>query len=250
MKVAAYQAPLLPIGSMDALGLIHEQVALCESQGILILCCPETILGGLADLSDEPAKLAIRTANGELDRTLAPLRSPTVTTIIGFTELAADGNLYNSAAVLHRGVVAGVYRKHYPARRRSVYTAGHESTVFEAGTLKFAVIICNDSNYVQPAKAMTERGATALFVPSNNALPAKKASVEIVRETRAADVTRAVENRAWVIRADVTGQLDGLMAHGTSAVIDPTGRVVIEANANNSELIIADLSLDQIALNQ
>src|SRR5262245_49507367 len=108
---------------MDALGLIREQVAVCESQGVSILCCPEAILGGLADFCDDPSRVAIRTSDGELTRTLAPLRSPAVTTIIGFTELASDGNLYNSAAVLHRGVVAGVYRKHYPARRKSVYAA-------------------------------------------------------------------------------------------------------------------------------
>jgi predicted amidohydrolase len=226
---------------MDALGLIREQVALCESQGISILCCPEAILGGLADLSDEPSRLAIRTADGELDRTLAPLRSTTVTTIIGFTELASDGNLYNSAAVLHCGVVAGVYRKRHPARRRSVYAAGSASTVFEAGALKFAIIICNDSNYVQPAKAMTGQGAAVLFVPSNNALPSERTSAGIVRETRTVDVTRAVENRAWVIRADVAGQHGELAAHGTSAVVNPTGQVVTEAGGNSPELLVVDL---------
>jgi 5-aminopentanamidase len=226
---------------MDALGLIREQVALCESQGVSILCCPEAILGGLADLSDEPFRLGIRTANGELDWTLAPLRSPAVTTIIGFTELASDGNLYNSAAVLHCGEVVGVYRKHHPARRRSVYAAGSASIVFKVGALKFAIIICNDSNHVQPAKAMTEQGAAVLFVPSNNALPAEWASTAIVRETRAVDVNRAVENRAWVIRADVAGQYGQLAAHGTSAVINPTGQVVTEASGNYPELLVVDL---------
>ncbi len=226
---------------MNALGLIREQVALCEAQGVSILCCPEAILGGLADFSDEPFRLAIRTADGELDRTLAPLRSLAVTTIIGFTELASDGILYNSAAVLHRGVVAGVYRKHYPARRRSVYLAGSASIVFKVGALKFAIIICNDSNFVQPAKVMTEQGAAVLFVPSNNALPAERASAKIVRETRTVDVNRAVENRAWVIRADVAGQHGELVAHGTSAVVDPTGQVVAEASGNNPELLVVDL---------
>ena len=41
MKVAAYQAPLLKSGSMEAVGLIKTQIE--------ILCCPEAILGGLAD---------------------------------------------------------------------------------------------------------------------------------------------------------------------------------------------------------
>jgi predicted amidohydrolase len=60
MKVAAYQAPLLPAGSREAIEFIREQVARCESEGVSILCCPEAILGGLADYSQNPLKFAIR----------------------------------------------------------------------------------------------------------------------------------------------------------------------------------------------
>ena len=49
MRVAAYQAPLLPAGSMEALALIRKRVEWCEAEGVSILCCPEAILGGLAD---------------------------------------------------------------------------------------------------------------------------------------------------------------------------------------------------------
>jgi hypothetical protein len=55
MKVAAYQAPLLAEGSMYALDLIQERVAWCEAERIAVLCCPEAILGGLADYSENPA---------------------------------------------------------------------------------------------------------------------------------------------------------------------------------------------------
>jgi 5-aminopentanamidase len=49
MKVAAYQAPLLSAGSMEALELIGDRVRWCETEGVDILCCPEAVLGGLAD---------------------------------------------------------------------------------------------------------------------------------------------------------------------------------------------------------
>ena len=42
--VAAYQAPLLPSGSMESLDLIRRQVDLCESEDVEILCCPAAIL--------------------------------------------------------------------------------------------------------------------------------------------------------------------------------------------------------------
>src|SRR4030095_2663527 len=76
LKVAAYQAPLLPSGSTNvAVSLIREQVQWCESEGVEILCCPEGVLGGLADYATQPAAFAIDVESGELQTALAPLAS-------------------------------------------------------------------------------------------------------------------------------------------------------------------------------
>ena len=99
---------------------------------------------------------------------LAPLASDVVTSISGFTESTRDGRLYNAAAVYHRGAVIGIYRKLFPATRRSVYEAGNKTPVFDVDGLKFGIVICRDSNYFEPARIMAAPGATALFVPTNN----------------------------------------------------------------------------------
>src|SRR5580700_8032683 len=103
MKVAAYQAPLLPGGSMAALDLIRDRVKWCEAEGVDILCCPEAVLGGLADDAEYPADFAIDVESGQLETLLAPLASKSVTTIVGFTETVGAGTLYNAAAVFHAG---------------------------------------------------------------------------------------------------------------------------------------------------
>ena len=66
IRVAAYQAPLLAPGSMDVLDSVRMQVKRCESEGVTILCCPEAILGGLADNYQHPLHLAIATEAGVL----------------------------------------------------------------------------------------------------------------------------------------------------------------------------------------
>lgn len=101
VRIAAYQAPLLAPGSMEALDLIREQIDRCESEGVDILCCPEAIIGGLADHAPEPAGIAIDVEAGQLSTILAPLASKTVTTILGFTEIDRRGRLFNTAAVYH-----------------------------------------------------------------------------------------------------------------------------------------------------
>lgn len=239
MRVAAYQAPLLPVGSMDALGLIRSRVEVCEASGVSVLCCPEAILGGLADYADDPASVAISTDRIEV--TLAPLASSAVTTIVGFTELSPAGLLYNSAAVIHRGMVLGVYRKMHPAINRSVYEPGRDAPVFRVGELTFGIVICNDSNYREPARRMAAQGAIALFVPTNNGLPPMKAGEELVAQARSVDMVRAVENSTWVIRADVAGRANGLVSYGSSGIVDPGGMVMQSARPLSEDLIVAEI---------
>jgi predicted amidohydrolase len=238
MKVAAYQAPLLPCGFMAAVELIRKRVEWCEAEGVEILCCPEAILGGLADYAERPAEFALDVESGQLSAALAPLASDTVTTILGFTEIFA-GQLYNSAAVFHKGAVAGLYRKLYPAIRKSIYRAGDRVPVFTVGSLTFGIVICYDSNFPKPARLMAFQGATVLFVPSNNGLPLEKA--DVVRDARNADIARATENSMWVIRADVAGHTADRVSYGSSSIVGPDGMVLQSAWRLTEGLLVADL---------
>jgi len=240
VKVAAYQAPLHAISSLAVLGLIREQVDWCEANGVEILCCPEGMLGGLADFVSRPAEIAIDVRSGQLRELLSPLASDRVTTILGFTEIDQD-RLYNSAAVFYQGTVAGVYRKMHPAINRSVYTAGDEAPVFTVGDLTFGIILCRDSNFPEPARSMAARGAAALFVPSNNGLPPAKGGPELIDQSRNADIARATENGVFVIRADVAGQAGDLVSHGSSGIIDPGGRVLQSARSLAPDLLVAEI---------
>jgi 5-aminopentanamidase len=245
MKVAAYQAPLLEAGSMDALDLIRTRVGWCEAERVDILCCPEAILGGLADYSRDPRQFAISATTGRLDTLLAPIASDTVTTILGFTELSDGGALYNTAALFHRGMVVGLYRKLHPAINRSVYEPAHEVPVFRVGGLTFGILICNDSNDSELARSIAARGATAVFVPTNNALPLARAHATVVEEARNVDTATAVENRLWVVRADVAGRTDLWLSYGSSAIVDPDGTVVRCTRHLCEDLIVADLETNR-----
>lgn len=241
MKVAAYQAPLCATSSREVIGLIREQVDSCESEGVEILCCPEGVLGGLADYANRPTEIAIDVERGQLHAVLSPLASDTVATILGFTEIDQRGRLYNSAAVFHKGSVVGLYRKLYPAINKSIYEAGDKIPVFTVGELTFGIIICNDSNYCEPARIMASRGATALFVPTNTGLPPAKGGPELVAEARNCDIARAIENSVSVIRADVAGRTETLVSYGSSGIVDPDGMVLKSARQLGAELIVADI---------
>ncbi len=241
MKVAAYQTPLHATGSKGVLDLICEQVNWCDANGVEILCCPEGVLGGLADYASSPTDIAIDVESGQLHALLAPLANERVTTILGFTEVDRSGCLYNSAAVYHQGAVVGIYRKLYPAINKSVYAAGDKMPVFTLNGLTFGIVICNDSNYYEPARIMAAQGAAALFVPTNNGLPPTKAGAELVAQARNADIARAVENSVFVIRADVAGRTENLVSYGSSGIVDRDGMVLQSAGQLDSDLLVAEI---------
>jgi predicted amidohydrolase len=240
MKVAAYQAPLLPSGSMAALELIRDRVKWCETAGVDILCCPEAVLGGLADDAECPGHIAIDVENGQLEALLAPLASQSVTVIVGFTEAGGAGTLYNTAAVVHAGKVVGLYRKRHPAIRTSVYSAGRHSPVFTVGSLSFGIMICNDSNYPELATDMVARGARAIFLPSNNSLPPERA--DVVALSRAVDIARARDNDVMIIRADVAGRTANRVSFGSSAIVDARGAVIRAAKALSEDILVAEVA--------
>jgi 5-aminopentanamidase len=185
--------------------------------------------------------LGLRSDNGQLASVLAPLASDSVTSIIGFSELASDGVFYNAAAIFQRGQVIGLYRKIHPAIRQSVYAAGSKTPVFQAGKLTFGVVICNDSNYPELARLMTAQGATVLFIPTNNSLPNPRASLKLNAAASHADTTLALENRIWVIRADVAGRNAGFTGYGASEIVDPGGRVVQHGLLKRSSMLVQEI---------
>ena len=181
---------------------------------------------------------------GQLSATLAPLASDTVTTILGFTEISGTGQPFSSAAVFHKGAVVGVYRKLYPAIRKSIYQPGDRSPVFRVGSLTFGIVICNDSNYPEPARIMAAQGATALFVPTNNGLPPEKA--DVVTDARNADIALARANRVSVIRADVAGWTGDRVSYGSSGIVDHDGTILHSAQRLTEDLLVADLDTPDV----
>src|SRR3984893_12166516 len=96
--------------------------------------------------------------------------------------------------------------------------------VFQIDGLTSGIMICNDSNYPEPARMMAEKGATALFIPTNNGLPPEKA--DVAAHARKVDIALEIEPGASIIRADVAGRADGMVSYESSGIVDSRGRVL------------------------
>jgi predicted amidohydrolase len=169
--------------------------------------------------------------------------SNVVTSIVGFTEIAGS-KLYNAAAVFQNGDIVGVYRKAHPAITRSVYEPGDQNPIFTVGGLKFGIIICNDSNFIEPARTMVEMGATTFFVPTNNGMPQDRGGANLVSLARNCDIRRATEHHVSIVRADVSGRAGNLISFGCSAIIDSSGMLLESAPPLSETLLIAQIGSD------
>ena len=161
--------------------------------------------------------------------------------IVGFPERAGD-DIFNSAVVINAlGGMVGVYRKiQLFDREKIAFTPGDRPPqVWDIGEAKVGVMICFDWIFPEITRSLALQGADIIVHPANLVLPH---APEAMR-------TRCIENRVFAITCNRIGKesLNELEYHfiGQSQIIDPSGKRMIAASAEEptAELFDIDLTL-------
>ncbi|MGB8909246.1 MAG: nitrilase-related carbon-nitrogen hydrolase [Candidatus Cybelea sp.] len=129
---------------------------------------------------------------------------------------------------------------------------GHRVGVFETRFGKTALLICEDAWHAIVPTIAAVKGARVLIVPS--ASPGRgiegdgDGELESVRRWR--DILRlaAMEHGVYVLYAGLTGFEGGKGMQGSSCIIDPRGRTLVQAPASESAIVRADLDLREVDL--
>lgn len=127
---------------------------------------------------------------------------------------------------------------------------GHRLGVFTTRFGVAALLICEDSwHAIVPAIAAI-KGARILIVPS--ASPGRgiehEGELESIARWREMLRVAAMEHGVYVFYAGLTGFEGGKGMTGSSSVIDPFGRVIVEASPVQACIVRADLDLREIDL--
>ncbi len=242
-RVAVAQIDLT-VGDLE--GNVRKIVAAIQrarDAGVELIAFPELAISGYPpeDLLLKPSFIE---ANGAaLDEVREATRG--LTAVVGFAD--ADGDVYNAAALLHDGRLAGVYRKQFLPTygvfdEDRTFRAGSENMVFSRGNLVLGVSICEDLWYPGgPAAEQARAGAQLLVNISASPYHIGKGGD---RERMLA--TRAVDNVSAVAFCNLVGGQDELVFEGRSAVIDATGSVVARAAQFQEDLLIVDVDVGQV----
>jgi len=164
-----------------------------------------------------------------------------VTAVVGFVD--ADSDIYNAAAVIHNGRIAGVHHKRFLPNygvfdELRYFRRGNATSVFRLGGLSFGVSVCEDIWYpVGPMRDQAIFGGAILLININSS-PFYSVKWKW-REHMAA--TRAGDNAAYVVYVNLVGGQDELVFDGHSMVFDPRGRLVTRGRPFEEELILVDI---------
>src|SRR3984893_15059625 len=168
-----------------------------------------------------------------------------LTTIVGYVDKRDD--IFNAAAVLHDGVVAGTYHKQYlPSYgvfdETRYFQSGTESPVFTIGETVIAANICEDIWYPTGPTTLQALGGAELVV-SINASP-YHAGKGRFREKMLA--TRAAADLVCLPFVNTVGGQDELIFDGQSLMFNEKGECVARGKAFEEDFVVADLDLDEV----
>ena len=184
-------------------------------------------------------------ANLKAVKTIAKATS-SITAIVGFVN--KDGDIFNSAALLHDGKMIDVYSKIYLPNygvfdEDRYFQTGKENFIFTLKSTPIGVSICEDLWYPgDPIRTQTLYGGAELIVNISSS-PYHMGKVAF-REKMIS--TRASDNLAIVAYCNLVGGQDELVFDGGSMIFDQRGDLIVRGKQFEEDLVLADLNMEAV----
>jgi len=217
---------------------IADSIARARDAHAHLVVFPELAVTGYP-----PEDLLLKThflaaARHALDELAAEARD--IVAIVGFPE--ADDDVYNAAAVLAEGRVAGIYRKmnlpNYGVFDEARYfQAGEHPALIEVNGTKVGVTICEDLWEPGPPATTETLGGARVIVN----LSASPYHLEKGLERERMLVQRARDNQAAILFCNQVGGQDELIFDGHSLAVDQDGAVLARGPQFEESLTLCSL---------
>jgi N-carbamoylputrescine amidase len=201
-------------------------------------------------------KLAEPIPGDSTERLGALAKELKVVIVASLFEKRTAGIYHNTAVLLDAdGEIAGKYRKmHIPDDplyyEKFYFTPGdlgfasHDTAYGKLGTL-----VCWDQWFPEAARLTALSGAQFLFYPTAIGwLPDEEQEMNDAQHEAWQTIQRAhaIANGVYVVVVNRVGAEGSLRFWGQSFVVDPFGRIIAKASAEEEEILIVDCPLDAI----
>ena len=228
------------------ISIIVEQTSRARDMDADIVMFPELAICGYPpeDLLFRPSFLQDnRAALAQVEQASAG-----ITAVVGFAD-AADGKVYNAAALFSDAHLVGTYHKvelpNYGVfDEKRYFSQGTEPFIFEIDQTRVTITICEDL-WIEgdtTEQSVRENGVGLVLNISGSPFHAGKLAVR--RDILAAFAQRT---KTYVCYNNLVGGQDELVFDGGSMVIDPRGDVVAAAKRFETDMLVVDIDIDHIS---
>ncbi|MBN1695631.1 hypothetical protein JW879_09605 [candidate division WOR-3 bacterium] len=239
MRVGFFQFSPIFGSPAKNLKLIRESVKKTDSPDILVL--PELALTGYTFEDSEEAYSLSEEVGGKLTGELVSIaRENRLTMAVGFLEREGK-HLYNSSILVNGEGVVGVYRKvHLFREEKSIFKGGNTGfPVFEVNNIKVGLLVCFDWIFPEAMRTLALKGADIILHSANL----------VLTYYQKAAITRAVENRVFIVLANRTGIEARFGSRneftGESEIVDPAGKVILKAGKEEEGIFSIDINPEE-----
>jgi len=238
VRIAAAQTVEFKEDIEAALNCAADVAARAEAERASLLCFPEGFLQGYLIDETMARRNALDLASPAFKAVLNRLPKTGPMMVMGLIE-AEEGRLFNTAIVVNQGALIGRYRKVHLLRSEHIFDAGIDSPVFDISGLRFGINICYDTNFPEAAREVADRGASLIVCLANN-MHHRKTAEALKNVHNSVRAERCRETGLWLVSADVTGERDGRVSWGPTAVLNPAGEVAAELPLEKTGLLVFD----------
>ena len=223
---------------------ILDTIIEARSFGVDLLTFPELVICGYP-----PEDLLFK--NHFIKKNLKALNniinnSQGMAVMLGFVDAADD--LYNAAAVISDGKLAGVYHKIFLPNygvfdEYRYFRPGYNAPVYIINGVGVGINICEDIWYeTGPATEQAYSGAEVIVNISASPYHYGKG-----KEREAMLSARASDNIAIICYNNLVGGQDELVFDGNSIILDEKGKLIARGRQFAEDLIIADLDVEAVS---
>jgi predicted amidohydrolase len=199
------------------------------------------------------AEVAAPVPGPTTDRLGALARARTIWVLAGGVLEAHEGRVHDTSVLLDPdGEVVATYRKIHlydveladqpPIRESDSIASGDELVTHLAGDVRLGLSICYDVRFPELYRGLMAQGAQVLCVPAQFQHTTGREHWHTLLRAR------AIENQAFVVAPGQWGPFgdpgEGRRSYGHSLVVDPWGRVLVEAPEEGDGVWFADLDLE------
>lgn len=210
-----------------------------EKDAIIVL--PELCFSGYLFKDRKELEELAEETPGPTVEYLAPItKNNNIFLVFGIAERAGE-RFYNSSLLLSPAGDISVYRKaHLFDKEKLIFTPGDSgfpifNIEIKGVSTKVGLLICFDWIFPEPWKILALKGAQIIAHPANLMLP----------YCQDATITRAIENRIFIITSNRSGSERGLKFTGTSQIVGPRGEIYLRVGKSVEGVWTVECDLNQ-----